>query len=427
MRLYLLGLLFLSLPLLADDSINFQNDREGESYYANFRATKRSIHSALKKLSQNEILEAFRDGLSGLTPERVCAYDLHEAFQENLKQRHHKFDEFTGAYHILRAENELDDVSLKILLRANEVSQKEAYPPRFSDYSQSHRYLPHRGHLDQMLELLVSFDEKFLKKHCFDEAYKKLHSEISKIQDLNSKQLEAVYLEAYKERLIDLKDWQLLERGRLYQIEKDSFGLSEYYKKKKGLRTQYPLRDPEERSRFATQNQNNMSRRQRLLENYSDLQIIIMGNVIKKLRSRLESNKIEILVYDQDEIKEVIPLEPMERFRFAIKLLRKEMGLLTLNTYFGGRTPTYMDLMTASYETGIIPAEELDEIAGLEEIWNPKKTFWEKASVWVRTFSSVATVVTPPPYGFIPVLALVVIEATAGNKDSNNNADTSLF
>ncbi len=427
MRLYLLGLLFLSLPLLADDSISFQNDREGESYYANFRSTKRSINSALKKLSQNEILDAYRDGLSRVTPDAICAYDLHHDFQKNLKQKNHRFDEFTGAYHILRAENELDDVSLKILLRANEVSQKEAYPPRFSDYSQSYRYLPQRGHLDQMLDIITSFDEKFLSKHCFDEAYRMLYSEINKIQILNSKQLEAVYLSAYEERLIDLKEWQLLERGRHYQLERDSFGLSEYFKKKKGLRTQYPLRDPEERSHFATQNQNNMSRRQRLLENYSDLQIIMMGNVIKKLRSRLESSKIEILIYDEDEIREVIPLEPMERFRFAIKLLRKEMGLLTLNTYFAGRTPSYMDLMTASYETGIIPAEELDEIAGLEEIWNPKKSFWDKASVWVRTFSSVATVVAPPPYGFIPVLALVVIEATAGNKDSNTNADTSLF
>lgn len=428
MRFHLLGFLFLSLPLFAQDSVNFQNDREGESYYASFRSTKRSISRAMRELPQSEITNAFQDSIAKVTQDKICVYDINRDFQENLRNRNHDFDEFSGAYHILRSENELDDVSLKIFLRASEVSQKKIYPPRISDYSESHRYLPFRNNLEQMLELITSFEENFLKKDCFDEAYKKLYSEIKKIQNINSKQLKAVYLEAYDQRLIGPEQWEALERGRFFSVEMDSFSLSDYYKKKKVLRTQYPLRDAEEKSHFATEELSNMSRRQRLLENYSDLQIIMMGNVIKKLRARLEASKIEIWVYDQNQVQEVIPLEPMERFRFAIKLLRKEMGLLTLNTYFAGRTPSYLDLMSASYETGIIPAEELDEIAGLEDIWNPKKSFWDKASVWVRTFSSVATVVTPPPYGFIPVLALVVIEATAGNKDTdNNNADTSLF
>jgi hypothetical protein len=153
-----------------------------------------------------------------------------------------------------------------------------------------------------------------------------------------------------------------------------------------------------------------------------------MGNVIKKLRTRLDSQKIEILIYDREQGIETLTLEPMERFRLAIKLLRKEMSLLSLNTYFNGRSPDYMDLMTAAYEVGIIPASELDELAGLQSIWNPKKSFWDKARVWVTTFSSVATIVIPPPYGFIPALAIVVIEATAGKKSDPNAEDpTSIF
>ena len=103
------------------------------------------------------------------------------------------------------------------------------------------------------------------------------------------------------------------------------------------------------------------------------------------------------------------------------------MAQLSLNTYFAGRTPSYLDLMISSYEVGMIPASELEEVAGLEEIWNPKKTFWQKAQVWVRTLSSVATIAVPPPYGFIPALALVVIEMTAGTKDDNTNDPTVLF
>ncbi|HLT23336.1 MAG TPA: hypothetical protein VKZ84_07830, partial [Bacteriovoracaceae bacterium] len=83
-------------------------------------------------------------------------------------------------------------------------------------------------------------------------------------------------------------------------------------------------------------------------------------------------------------------------------------------------------LIAASFEIGLIAGTELDELGGLEEIWNPRKTFWDKASFWVRSFSSVATIMIPPPYGFIPVLALVAIEATMGDKDHQID-DGSLF
>ena len=83
--------------------------------------------------------------------------------------------------------------------------------------------------------------------------------------------------------------------------------------------------------------------------------------------------------------------------------------------------------MVASYEIGIIPASELEAVASLEEIWNPKKSFWDKAGIWIKTLSSVATIVIPPPYGFIPALAIVVIEATAGKKKDPNTNDPSVL
>jgi len=152
-----------------------------------------------------------------------------------------------------------------------------------------------------------------------------------------------------------------------------------------------------------------------------------MGDVIKKLRTRLESPKVEILVYDRQNAIETIPLDPMERFRLAIKLLRKETTLLSTNTYFAGRVPDYMDLILSSYELGIIPASELEELSSIEEIWNPKRTFWQKADVWIRSLSSVATISLPPPFGFLPAMALVVIEMTAGKNSNNTNDPTVLF
>jgi hypothetical protein len=78
--------------------------------------------------------------------------------------------------------------------------------------------------------------------------------------------------------------------------------------------------------------------------------------------------------------------------------------------------------MVASYEVGTIPSSELKEIAGMQDIWNPKKSFWDKAQTWIRGAGSIATIILPPPFGFIPALGIVVIEMTTG-KDDNNNQD----
>lgn len=427
MRFALIGLLFIAFPLFAQETVSFQNDREGESYYADSWFTKRAVRRAVKSINGDDLLHSFQETLSEINENKICAFDITRDYKERLKKLNYKFKEIPGALHYLRSQNELDDVSLKILLNAHEITDKNPYPSRNQDYHESRRYLPHGKKLDEMLEVISTFESKYLSRNCYDDAYRLFYGELSKIENLHARELEALYLEAYDRGIIDLEIWKNLERARSFDVERNALGLKDYYKKRKSLRTQYPLRDPEERSRFSTREAHKNSRRQHLLENYTDLQIIMMGNVIKKLRSRLEADKIEILVYDREQIQEVIPLEPMERFRFAIKLLRKEMALLTINTYFAGRSPSYVDLMTAAYETGIIPAVELEDIAGLEDIWNPKKSFWEKAGIWVRTFSSVATVVIPPPYGFIPALALVVIEATTGQNDTNNNDDTSLF
>jgi len=230
-------------------------------------------------------------------------------------------------------------------------------------------------------------------------------------QPINLRPYQADAIEALRD---GIQSWQV--------------SLADYVSKKNFLRVQFPIERPLERSEFVTNQagKEKLSHRQRLFLSYTPLQITLMGDVIKKLKMRLESPRIDILVFDdQDEVIESFSLEPMERFRFAIRVLRKEMRLLSTNTYFAGRQPSYTDLMAAAYEKGVITAEELDEVARLEEIWNPRKTLWEKAAVWVRLFSGVVTVVIPPPYGFLPALAIVVIDGMF-QQPANDDQD-SLF
>lgn len=422
MRLLFLVMLFVAFSSQAEGKISFKNDREGKTSYSSI--SSKLIKKALKRVSSYQIQAAYNETLDGFNERNLCSFDLNKNFSDNLKAIDPKFDELEGAIYHLRELDEIDDVVVKILLKANETIRTNATYMAFSEDDLYKRDLP-RNHeqVKKMLQIIGEFKSKYLSRSCFDEAYKMLIGDLNKaLRFIKDSQLEGLYKLAYEKNFIDIEMYKLLEKARMNELDTFLIDLKSYHSKIKSLRIQYPLRDPSERSVFSTfKLDKNTSRRQRLLESYSDLQIILMGNVIKKLRERLEAIKVEILVYGNAGVIETIPLEPMERFRFAIRILRKEMAHLSLNTYFGGHSPSYIDLMSASYELGIIPSIELEEVSGLQEIWNPKKTFWDKANIWIKSFGTVATMLTPPPYGFIPALAIVAIEATVGKK--NNKPD----
>jgi hypothetical protein len=421
MRLTILGLLLFALPVLAQENISFKNDREGKSFFENPGKMAR----ALRDFRGEEILEIYHNSLKGIEPAKLCAYDLNEKMESAFIKKSRRFDDYEGALLYLRSKDELDDVALKILLDARKVTTTTIDLPK----SEEHLRKPRRAKLAEMVKIVGTFNEKFLKNACLDEAFRNLVNEIRKTGEASDTQLEGLFVEAAKKRVINGQTYLLLERARVNEIGSTALSLRSYYQKLKSLRLHKPLRDASERSDFVTEKakKTKLSHRIKLMENYTDLQIMLMADVVKRLRTRLEAKKVTIQIEGENEEIEIITLEPMERFRLAIKLLRKEMALLSLNTYFNGRSPDYMDIITASYETSLIPAVELNELGGLQEIWNPTKTFWEKASIWVRTFSSVATIAIPPPYGFIPALVLVVIEATVGKGSDNQLDETVLF
>ncbi len=427
MRFLPLGLFFLTLQAMAGDAISFRNDREGESFY-NSNSHKNSISRALKEIDPTQIIGAFDATLSEFDETKLCTFDINESLETKLKAINPGFSEMEGAILYLRTQDELDDSVTKLLLTANKVIKTELLLPKKKEEL---FYPSDRKFFAKGLTLIGDFEKKLNKNTCIDDSYRSLYGDLLKAnKGMQSSDLEAMLVEAVKKKTLSVKMYMFLEKARNNELEKEGFTLKGYYKKIKSLRLQYPLRDPNERSQFITQKAEKLkvSLRQKLYESYSDLQIILMANLVKSLRTRLESPKAEILIYDRNYTPETITLEPMERFGLAIKLLRKEMSHLALNTYFEGRSPSYMDILVAAYETGLIPASELEEVSGLQEIWNPKKTFWEKASIWVRTVGSVATIALPPPYGFIPTLALVVIEMTAGqNKTNSTDNSTDLF
>lgn len=415
-------LLSFAFVFTASASVSFENDREGASFY-NTKSNNRDITRAHKLISKDKIQSTFENILSSENPQKLCSFDLLEKFEAGLVKINPKFKEIEGGIYSIRESDLIDDTVTKLLLEARELKARTLNLPKQGEAL----VLPPEVYTLELTPIIGNFN----KTLCLEESYKNLYNDIIKVYGkVTSRNLEALFVKAYQEKRIDFKTYEILEKSRLSELEKKRLTLLGYFKKIQSLRSQYPVVNRTERSTFITEkvSKQKVSYRQRLLENYSEIQIIIMGNVVKKLRARLESPRAEILIFDKQDDFETIILGPMERFRLAVKLLRKEMAELKLNTFFDGRSPDYLDLITASFEIGVIAGEEVDEMATLQEFWNPKKTFWEKARVWVQVLSSTATIVIPPPFGFIPALAMVVIEATIAPSTNPNEVDpTSLF
>lgn len=421
-----LPLFLLSLPLCAAEGISLKNDREGNSFYRT-HTTERQIERTLREFKGQDLKNIFKRQLKKMDAERACAYDLNQSLRTEVMRSRPRFDSYPGVIHYLRSQNEIDDVVVKLLLDAEKAQTATVRLPK----NEAELRFPRSAQkMKEMVAVILDFENRFLKNTCFDDAFKSLVTELQTIdRDVKSAQLEALFTEAHTVGRLPIQTYLKLERARMAELEDQRLSLKSYVQKISSLRANKPLRDPTEKSGFVTEKfeKTKISRRTHLLENYSDLQIMLMADLVKRLRTRIDSRRIEIIIYSDELDQEVIPLEPMERFRFSIKLLRKEMANLSINTYFQGQTPQYMDLMTAAYETSLIPASELEQLAGMEDLWNPAKTLWDRAEVWVRTFSSVATVAAPAPYGFIPALVLVVIEMYVDKDKKDENDETSLF
>jgi hypothetical protein len=423
MKNYFLVFFFIFSTPIWGEEMSLKNDREGKSFFQS-KSFLKKIKKATKEIPKEEISQIFEDSLERFNENTLCSFNLNQLILRNLKSISPKFDEYEGILYYLRSEDYFDDVTLKILLNAYEVDNAYLDLPK----EENDLWLPSKKQtVDKSLELISQAKNK-IKTQCLDDVYRDLYSDLFRLDGkMTSYFIEGLLVEAYEKKLIDYTTYVKFEKARMKELEKIPLTLKGYYAKMMSLRKNSPLPNDNERSQFSTAKlTRGSSRRIHLYDTYSDLQILLMSNVIKKLRSRLESTKVEILVYEREEVGEVITLEPMERFRFSLKILRKEMKMLSLNTYFKGITPSYLDLMTAAFESGIVSSLEVDELAGLEEIWNPKKSFWEKARFWIQSFGSVATILIPPPYGFIPALALVIIEATTQKKDQVD-ADLGLF
>lgn len=391
----------------------FENLREGQSRLIG-ESEKDRVEAMYKKHGKNNLEIKFTDFFqreeiatcASLIVKKLSLFEAQEDGRESLAL-------------VIRDLNIIDDIALDIILKRNKIKYKRSFPSLQRDSVSS----------SKIRESFISFKEKLKDDVCPEDAYHSLISSLYKKGYTQNSNLKAANSLAKKNGYISQNDFKILESFRRAKVHSWPLSLRTYSNKLKALRRQIDMYGHEEGDFVTVENKKaKMSLRQYLYSNYSYMQILMMGDLAKKMRKRLDSIDISILIrYADDEQTEIIPLGPTERFRFVLKLVRKELAEINATNLFESSKAHYAVVIAASYEIGAVSAIELEELASLEEIWNPQRTRTDRIMSWGRLFGGVASVAIPGPLSFLPVLAVMIVDGIVTKPIPDDNQDISLF
>lgn len=393
----------------------YQNLREGKSDLID---SKKEEEISKLYYKEGKSIEVLRSIISDKTINR-CATKIVSSIRQNLNLRDK--DEVELALLGLRLDDSLDDISTKILIEAANLSIFIPNPIARNNLTNA----------EEERALLIyktrSLDIKN-KSLCIEDVYRGVVGKLGADSPRFLKNLKHLNKIALDNNIINANDFKTLEKLRARKVHEWPITLSEYSARLGSISKAFPLRIKETASivtdvKFRAKK----SLRQSLYERYEANQIMLLANVVKSLKTRLDSNQITIHIDYVDQASEIINLSPMEKFRFILKLLRKELSQINNSTLLGGRPAGFMDIIVASYEVGYISSNEIKSLASLQEIWNPSKSVKEKVMYWTKTFGGIAAVLLPPPFGFVSVMAIMVIDQAIAKAPVDRDSDFNLM
>lgn len=169
-----------------------------------------------------------------------------------------------------------------------------------------------------------------------------------------------------------------------------------------------------------------LTQRSHLYMNYSSTQVMILAQIIEKTAKRMDARQATLnwqYTDDPNGEVEIYVLSPMEQYRAAIKMLRKDMAEVMRSDGFRGVGFTYDDLIAAAFEAGFVKSSELDQVLKFEDFWNPKTPKWKAWANFAFSLAGTATFYLPPPWNIIGAIGLVLTQTKLVNGDKAPDAD----
>lgn len=395
-----------------------------DSSYRNMREANSNLISSRKEQEITQLykdtasLESLREVINDKNINR-CATKIVKAIQSKLNI--YSDNETEMAILGLRLDESIDDVTASILIKAKDIDSASTTKPK-NDLTPAEE--------NKAIEIYKSLAQSINNKSfCIEDTYRTLYSKLSEGSYKFPKELKRINRLALNYGIINDSQFKNLEAMRASKVHEWPVTLTNYRTNIDAINKAFPKR-VKEASRFVTHAgkfRNKIGLRQSLYERFNSTQIILLANVVQSLKKRLDSKDVTIHINYVSQDSEIINLSPMEKFRFILKLLRKELATINNSSMLNGQRANYSDIITAAYEVGYISAQDIEIFAGLEDIWNPKKTTKEKVMTWVKLFGGVSAVLLPPPFGFLSVLVIMLIDQQVSEAPVDPDSDFNLM
>ncbi len=243
-------------------------------------------------------------------------------------------------------------------------------------------------------------------------------------------QLTKLNYNAYSSGVIDRKTYGKLQILRDYDV----LGWQVYFKRyadvinnAKDKMTKTPeLKATHNFAAEYASRKERITKRSMLYINYNSTQIMMLSQVLEKTAKRMEAKSSSIHWQYTDDVNgetEVYIFSPMEQYRLAIKMLKKDMAEIMRSDAFRNSGFEYEHLIAAAYETGLIKSAELDHVLKFEDFWNPKVSRWKTYSNFAFQVAGTGVVYLPPPFNIIGAIGLVLAQSLIIKPDQTPDPD----
>lgn len=255
-------------------------------------------------------------------------------------------------------------------------------------------------------------------KSCTIDAYFKMTKELSfkNEKDRDGQMLRLNYM-AYSHGVINLETFNKLESLR----KRDVLGWPVFFRRYADVISNAKdklTKKPEVRAdnNFTVEyvsRRDGLTQRGSLYMTYSSTQVMILAQIIEKTAKRMDAKRASLnwQFGDDPADQEIYVLSPMEQYRAAIKMLRKDMAEVMRSDAFRNTKLQYEHLIAAAYETGFIKSEELDLVLKFEDFWNPKTPRWKTYANFAFSLAGTASFYLPPPWNIIGAIGLVLTQS----------------
>lgn len=442
--IFSLLLLLLSFSIYAFNPEVFRNNKEALSRQLSpedivlMKSWVTSHHLSESTIKESAIHFLNAELSDFISKRTYCDLYLPEKFMNFLREEQliKRSEEIFTFYIYLRHHNLIDDLFYDLLKKSTKISisfAKNKNRPVGKRPLNLYKRYSRVSDLKKFYESFESWPDE--EDSCTIQTYLRHINQLNlSNSNARSKDLRKLNWLAHQQGILTLENYNKLETLRLASITNWPITMVRYIDVIKNAKDKKATSIEEEAeddfNMVYVLRKENLTRRGKLYSAYNSTQIFLMSQIIERTAKRMDAKYVELSFQytdDPDGESEIYVLSPMEQYRVSINMLKKEIAELLRSESFRGAPLEYADIIAASYETGLLKSEDIEQILKFEDFWNPQIPRWRTYMNYAFSLAGTTTYYLPAPWNILGAVGLIVTQmkvsdAPQADPDDNWNS-----